>query len=259
MTFNYSFISNAKPKQIYHPNRQDNYFNKDMNFYICSSGGCGSTVIYNYLSNFGKVHHIHDRYPPNKLTYIGSENTDEGVYREWFNSAEIPEDKLNNYKVIFIYRNPLQVIYSRFAQRHGPNINHLKNIKCDNSGNIHIFDVLKSGKDLYKMEDFFDNYVTSNHERNYNLYCIKYEMFFNNISLFNKILGIPDVTYFYPEKRENPKQLQFQKQLNIIYGSLIKKMNSMRFIEIIPRKQELIEEKQELIEEKQELIEELET
>ena len=26
------------------------YFNKDMNYYICSSGGCGSTLLFNYLS-----------------------------------------------------------------------------------------------------------------------------------------------------------------------------------------------------------------
>jgi hypothetical protein len=232
----FNFISTSHKKYI-NPSivNPQKYFNKNMNFYVCSFGGCGSTVIFNYLSHFGNVYHIHDRYPPNKLTYVGNENTKEDVYREWFNSVPIPEDKLQNYKVIYIYRNPLQVIYSRFVQAHGPNINHLKNIKCINNGNIHIYDVLKIGRDLYKMEEFYDNYV-SNKERNYNIYCVKYEMFWNNISIFNKVLGIPDIKYLYPEKRERLKQILFQKQLNQIYRSLILKMNTMRFIELIPKK-----------------------
>jgi len=206
-------------------------FDKNKNFYICSSGGCGSTVIFHYLSNFGNVYHIHDRFPPNKLTYIGKQNTNEEVYSEWFNSIEIPEDKLQNYKVIFIYRNPINVIFSRYAQKYGPNVQHLQHIKCDNNGDINIYDVLKSGRDLYKMEEFFDNY-TMNKERNYDIYCIKYELFWNNISLFNKIMEIPDITELYPIKQETSKRLQFIVKLNIIYYSLINKMNKMRFIEI---------------------------
>jgi hypothetical protein len=227
-----------------------------MNYYICSSGGCGSTVIFNYLSNFGNVYHIHDRYPPNKLTYVGKENSSEDVYSEWFNKVEIPENKLNNYKVIFIYRNPLKVIYNRFAQKHGPNINHLKNIKCMNNGNINIYDVLKTGMDLYKMEEFFDNYV-NNTEKNYDIYCVKYELFWSNITLFNKVIGIPDIKQLYPEKKERPKQIQFQNRLNEIYNSLILKMNKMRFIEVIPKKVQ--EKTQEISEEKTQEISQQET
>jgi hypothetical protein len=209
-----------------------NYFNESKNFYICSFGGCGSTVLHNYLSNFGNVFHIHDRYPPNKLKYVGNNNTTEDVYSEWFNNVEIPEDEVKNYNVIYIYRNPIDVIYSRFAQRHGPNVNHLKNIMCENGGNINIFDVLKSGRDLYKIEEFFDNYTIPK-ERNYNIYCVKYEMFWNNIQLFNKIIGIPDIKELYPIKNEKIKSKQFYKQLLRIYERLILKMNRMRYIEIV--------------------------
>jgi hypothetical protein len=112
-----------------------------------------------------------------------------------------------------------------------------------NDGNINIFDVLKSGKDLYKMEEFFDNYVSMK-ERNYNIYCLKYELFWQNISLFNRMMGIPNIQHLYPEKRERLKQIQFQMRLNQIYNSLLRKMNSMRFIEIIPKK--YITEKSEI-------------
>jgi hypothetical protein len=213
-------------------NNQNNIFDKNRVFYVCSSGGCGSTVIFNYLKNFGTVYHIHDRYPPNKLEYIGNTNTEKDVYSEWFNGVEIPENELSNYKVIFIYRNPIKVIFSRFAQRKGPNVSHLQHIKCDNNGNINIYDVLKTEKDLYKLEEFFDNY-TKPSDKNYKIHCVKYELFWDNIALFNKTMGIPDIKSLYPVKQEKPKQLQFLSSLTKIYFSLINKMNFMRFIEIV--------------------------
>ena len=209
-----------------------NIFDKNKVFYVCSSGGCGSTILFNYLKNFGNVYHIHDRYPPNKLEYIGNVNSEKDVYSEWFNGVQIPEEHLDNYKVIFLYRHPIQVIYSRFAQKNGPNTTHLKHIKCDNGGNINIFDVLKTRRDLYKMEEFFDNYTIPN-ERNYNIYCVKYELFWDNISLFNRMMGIPDIKSLYPVKQERPKQFQFLIQLTTIYNSLINKMKTMKFIEIV--------------------------
>lgn len=211
----------------------NNIFNKELNFYICSSGGCGSTILFNYLSNFGNVYHIHDRYPPDKLCYTGKINTKNNVYEEWFNNTEIPENKLSNYKVIFIYRNPIDVIFSRFALPNGPNIPHMKNIKCDNNGEIYFGDVLNSCKDLYKLEEFFDNYTLPK-ERNYPIYCVKYENLFNNIELLNNILGIPNIKSLYPIKNERKKKYTYVKKLTLIYYSLIIKMRSMRFIEIIP-------------------------
>ena len=209
------------------------FFNKDLNFYVCSSGGCGSTIIFNYLNNFGNVYHIHDRYPPDKLCYTGKINTKEGVYEEWFNKTEIPENKLSNYRVIFIYRNPIDVIFSRFALPSGPNIPHMKNIKCDYNGEIYFGDVLRTSKDLYKLEEFFDNYTLPK-ERNYPIYCVKYEYFFNNIETFNNILGIPNIKSLYPIKSERKKKYTYVKNLTLIYYPLINKMNSMRFMEIIP-------------------------
>lgn len=208
-------------------------FNKDLNFYVCSSGGCGSTILFNYLSNFGNVYHIHDRYPPDKLCYTGNINTDQPVYEEWFNKTEIPENKLSNYRVIFIYRNIFDVIFSRFATPTGPNITHMKHVKCDNNGEIYFGDVIKSGKDLYKLEEFFDNYTILK-DRNYPIYCIKYELFFNNISSINIILGIPDIKSLYPIKNERKKKYTYVIELMNIYRSLTNKMNRMRFLEIIP-------------------------
>jgi len=213
--------------------------NQKMNYYICSSGGCGSTILSKYLSNFGNVYHIHDRYPPDKLCYVGRDNTNEDVYNEWFNKVEIPEEKLHLYKVIFIYRNPIYVIFSRCVRPRGPLVEHLQHIKCINNGLIGLGDVLKTGKDLYGLEEFYDNYTIPK-KRNYQIYCVKYENFFYNIELFNQILGIPNIKSLYPVKNETKKKYTYLKELGAIYYRLITKMNSMPFIKIVhPIKEEI--------------------
>ena len=240
MEYSFNFLEKLKSQDInsvvfkQNQNVTKTIFNKNMNYYVCSFGGCGSTIIFNYLSNFGNVYHIHDRNPPKKLKYVGKTNTSEDVYSEWFNTIDIPESEINNnnYKVIYVYRNPLKVIYSRLAQKNGPNVTHLKHIMCDNNGNIHLSDVLRSKRDLYKLEEFYDNY-SIRQERNYNIYCVKYEDFFNNISLFNKIIGLPDIKELYPAKHERHHKIHFEEQLTQIYKSLIEKMNKKQFIEVV--------------------------
>jgi hypothetical protein len=241
----FNFIKNAQhnQRQIYlnpninvqqniQQNIKNSIFNKNMNYYVCSFGGCGSTILFKYLSNFGNVYHIHDRFPSDKLKYVGKNNTDEDIYSEWFNNVEINESEITKYKVIFIYRNPLKVIYSRYINAHGPNKSHLQHIMCDNNGNISLRDVLRTNTDLYKMEEFFDNY-TKKKERNYKIHCVKYEQFWDNISLFNKTLDIPDIKQLYPIRHENNKKIYHIDRLYSIYFSLINKMNKMKFIEII--------------------------
>jgi hypothetical protein len=189
-------------------------------FYVCSYGGCGSTMLCKYLSNFGKVKHIHSRHPPQKLTRVG-----ENIYFEWFNTIEIPEHELSNYKVIFLYRNPVKAILSRFH-----NTKHLRHIQCEE--NITISDVISSKKDLYGVEEFFDNYINNN-QKNYKTYCVKYEDFWDNISTFNEKLGIPDNKDLYPVKVETEKDDSDETTvLYEIYDSMIQKMETMPFIYI---------------------------
>jgi hypothetical protein len=201
-------------------------------FYVCSSGGCGSTLLCNYLSNFGNVEHIHDRNPPEKLEFVGNRNSDEDIYSEWFNKVAIDENVLPNYKVIFLYRNPIDVIYSRFGGPRGTNINHLKHVMCKNEGNIQLNEVLFSKKDLYELEDFFDNYVYKTN-KNYSIYCIKYENFFNNIELINKVLEIPNINSLYPTKKERKEKQIHVNILKNIYANLNLKMRKMHAIEIV--------------------------
>jgi hypothetical protein len=197
-------------------------------FYVISYGGSGSYMIMRYLQSLGyNVHHIHSRKRPDNLTFVGNKNSNgTHVYFEWFNDIIIPTNDLSNYKVIFVYRNPIKAIYSRFS-----NPRHLKNVQCQNT-NIKLNHIIESKKDLYGIQDFFENY-TSDSPKNYKIYFVKYESFFDNIKDFNHILDIPNFPHKYPKEIQTSRKLIYYDELNDIYKSLIQKMDSMNFIEIL--------------------------
>lgn len=66
----FDFINKVTEKKNENIVLKKNIFDKNQNFYICSYGGCGSTVLFNYLSHFGNVYHIHDRYPPKNYNML---------------------------------------------------------------------------------------------------------------------------------------------------------------------------------------------
>lgn len=191
-------------------------------FYICSYGGCGSTILFNKLKNYGNIYHIHSRKPPNKLEYIGEENGGNS-YSEWFNGIQIPEEKLDNYYVIYIYKNPIKAIFSRFK-----NPKHLEHIQTDI--NIKIEDIISQKKDLYNIEEFYDNYTTKNENRNYKIICVKYEELFEKQNELSKLLNIGPLNLI---KKESKRKYKYLNELNNIYKNLIEKMNKNNFIFIV--------------------------
>jgi hypothetical protein len=182
-----------------------------MNFIVCSYGGSGSWMLVEYLRNFGTAYHIHDRYPPKKLTYPDEKS-------EQFSKREVEPDKLDTFKVIFIYRNPVPAIFSRFNS-----IYHLYNIQSKEMTYRSIF---SRNDDCFGLTEFYNNYMNKS-DRNYPIYCIKYETFFENVEKFNSIIGIT---------LTDPKQLPIRKEtrkynkpdetkhLGNVYEKLIKDM-----------------------------------
>jgi len=219
-------------------NKNDNPYKRDSrkNFYVCSYGGSGSTLLYRYLNKFGTAHHIHSKNPPLKL---------EKVTGEHFNGIQIDESELKNYTVIFIYKNPIKAIFSRYAivdknnnflsykpPNYLPYKPHLKNVECDRD-DISLNDCISENKDLYKLEEFFDKYTTPDKNRNYKILCIKYEDLWQNIEYLNYTLGIPTIKDSFPKKRETVRKNTIPEKLNEIYKPLIQKMEKMKFIEQI--------------------------
>lgn len=183
-------------------------------FYVCSYGGSGSYMLCNALKKYGDIQHIHSRKPPDNLEYVGNEKggNGRGSAGEWFNGITIPDNELENYYVIYIYRNPSLSIRSRFI-----NASHLKNVQCDES--IKIEDVLNSKKDLYKIREFYDNYIKPNEKRNYKIYCVKFEDIFHKQDELSKLLGIGKLNMVNASSRKH------DKELDIIYSDLIDEMN----------------------------------
>jgi uncharacterized protein YlbG (UPF0298 family) len=200
------------------------YHDPNKIFYVCSFGGCGSQIICHYLGWFGEVYHIHSRNPPEKLTTTGYAEGNNDP--EWFTGNEIKEGDLKKYKVLYIYRNPVDCILSRFD-----GIDHLKNIQCSD---VHVKkdDCVARNRDLYELGNFFDNY-TSKTMKNYQVYCVKYETFWDNIQEFNQLMEIPSIPSCIPERKETdkPKDEVYYKLLQL-YKPLIDKMNTMKAIEI---------------------------
>ena len=198
--------------------------NKNKVFYVCSYGGCGSKMLCEYLQHFGTVKHVHSRYPPAILTHIGLN----AKWSEWFSTIPIPRKDVANYYVIYIYRDPIKAIQSRFNMPQ-----HLAHIQTN--PNITLDQVIETRKDLYGIEQFFDNYTSPKIKRNYKIYCVKYENLFTNIEELNRALNIHgNNKSIYPVEivREKP-DLPNRAALEEIYANLKKKMERMSFITIV--------------------------
>ena len=209
-------------------------------FYVCSWGGCGSKLLCRYLNNFGKAVHIHDPNPPDILEYIGFKNNSWGwcpydlpeyEYKnknvcnrglEWFNGIKVNDE--HEYYVIFLYRNPVYSIKSRFWSPV-----HLKNIR---SPTIAISNVCKEKQDLFNIEEFYRNYMKK--RSNYKIYAIKYEELFDKIKELDQLFNINQNNEIKLEdKIETARNYKWDVDLNIVYKPLINSMKKNKFIEII--------------------------
>lgn len=188
-------------------------------FYVCSYGGSGSKMLCASLGKYGNVKHIHSRNPPNNLEYVGNEKGGK-VYCEWFNGVTIPDNELKNYCVIYIYRNP-----SFALQKRGSNPNHLQHIQVE--PNIMLDDVINTGRDLFKIREFYDNYTKPNKNRNYKIYCVKYEDIFDKQDELSKILGVGKLNLVNISSRKKSNT-----ELNDIYSNLIDEISKNDFIMI---------------------------
>jgi hypothetical protein len=205
------------------------YYDANKKFYVCSAGGSGSQMLCQYLGNFGDVYHLHSRNPPVKLTNTGYD--DHYTYAEWFGTTEIPESELYKYKIIFLYRDPVDVIYSRYIDCPAM----LKNVQCKDI-NVTVKDCIRENKDLFGLEEFFNNYVTPTLSKNYPIYCVKFEDFWQNIAFFNQTFSLPNILELHPvkEEKETPpiRNKEEEEKLRGIYQPLNDKMKKMRFIEM---------------------------
>ena len=216
---------------MFHPNKikQYRFGSYTMKtFYVCSFGGCGSTLLANSLKRYGRVEHIHSRRPPIELEYIGDNNGGD-TYYEWFNGIKVPEDELNDICVLFIYRNPIKAIYSRYIPYYEDcHKRHMDHVQIDR--NVELKDVLSQKNDLFGITEFYNNYTTRNEKRNYKIHCIKYEELFEKQDELSHLLEIGPLQL---HKKETMKNYSHYNTLAEIYKNLIDDMNNRSFIETV--------------------------
>lgn len=192
-------------------------------FYVCSYGGSGSKMLCNALKQYGKTYHIHSRNPPKDLEFIGNEGG-RNTYEEWFNGKKIPQDFQDEIYVIFIYKNPVNAILSRFE--HPAHLEHIQTNK-----NIKLADVIREKKDLYGIQEFYSNYIKNKNERNYKIYAVKYEELFEKHDELSKILQIGPLVLNKKETKRNKDENTLQI-LKDIYKETIQEMSENDFIKI---------------------------
>lgn len=194
-------------------------------FYVCSYGGCGSKMLTKTLAKYGKVFHVHTRFPPNRLQHITQEQ---------FNGIEVAPEELKNYYVIYIYKNPVKAILSRFCDDPKFNARHLEHVGCRK--NITIEAVLNESKDLYQIQQFYDNYTKPNPNRNYPVYCVKYEDIFERQAELSQLFDIGPLNLVKRETDHSEGERKYVK-LYAIYADLIQQMakNDFIFVQKPPR------------------------
>ena len=163
-------------------------------FYVCSYGGCASTMLCKFLSKYYKVFHVHSRYPPPKL--CGIKKTKITKEFEWFDYLRILKKKYKDkVTVIYLYREPSTSLLSK----HGWGRSHFSNIGLNPNKVKKFYDksietrlkYSKEKKDLFGIVNFFKNYVMKKYNRNYKIFCLKYETIWENLPVIFKKLKIP--------------------------------------------------------------------
>lgn len=194
------------------------------NIYVVSSGGCGSWCLVRYLKAIGyNTFHIHNRFPPIKLKNPANER---------FGDVELNEEELENSIVIFLFRvNIDNTIFSRFVERNWKQ--HLKHIQCsDNDASLE--KLLETKKDVFEIEDFYNNWTTPDTKRNYKIYAIKYESMFESIGIIADTIGIKRSKHSMSKREtQRPNFEMYRSQVREIYKDFIEKLDRQPVIQVI--------------------------
>lgn len=132
------------------------------------------------------VFHVHDRFPPAKLTYVREERN---TYR--FSAKDMTAADAEKTAVIFVYRDPAASISSRIEKSHCLNI---QGVNCDTLGrdkDMNLIQYVKNGRDDFMLRPHWKAYAEDRHE--YPIIFINSTQLWDP-SVFNEIvpkLGLP--------------------------------------------------------------------
>ena len=213
-------------------NSQEDYRRLKKIYYVCSYTGCGTMLLTTALENEETLVRIcHSRFPPDKLEFVFSDGLPEIPKKRKdynktmfkFNGTKVPDDLLDKITVIYIFKNPVNSIYSRLRNNFYAGFIESPHGQCE------LTDIIDQKKDLFELEQFFDNYTKPNPNRNYPIICVNYHKLFEEQDKLTEYLGIPPLGLV---KKENKHEMKDLETLEEIYKPLNDKIKNMPFMTI---------------------------
>lgn len=190
-------------------------------FYVCSYGGCGSTMLTKFLSQYGTTYHVHSAQPPTKLTH-----PIDTTYIDNFSSVPVPESELSRCKVIYIFRNPTHAQISVYGEYHRAHLELPNPEKYPNT----LAEYALAGVDTLKYKQHYLNYMKFE-SRNYQIIGVNYHKLWDRDTLEELFWALqlpPGAILKFPHKAERTHNTptEIVDALNVINTELIDIINA---------------------------------
>lgn len=130
-------------------------------YVVCSWGGVRSKMVVQWLQqsapNGIKVSHVHDRFPPKRLTTI---------VKERFSRTPVSEQERRTTAVIFLMRNPTKSISSRVSKQHCRNVQAEPELcaKFGDSKDENLALYVANGRDDWNLQKHWEAYADGEFE-----------------------------------------------------------------------------------------------
>ena len=185
---------------------------KPRTYIVVSYGGCGSKMLAGWLAQLPRkyakhVYHFHDKRPPDILRELPPPprpSTREQDFRARrfpgggrFRTETKPVADLDDYRVLYIFKDPVEAMVSRFGYGH---CKHLDG-DCGNEASFPKLDVYaQQGVDRMGLLAFFEAYTSP---QKYPIVALNYHKLWQNREAVMSALGLPaSLASSFPERTE---------------------------------------------------------
>jgi len=185
---------------------------KPRTYIVVSYGGCGSKMLAGWLAQLPRkyakhVYHFHDKRPPDVLRELPPPprpSTRERDFRARrfpgggrFRTETRPVADLDDYRVLYIFKDPVEAMVSRFGYGH---CKHLDG-DCGNEASFPKLDVYaEQGIDRMGLLAFFEAYTSP---QKYPIIGLNYHKLWQNREAVMSALGLPaSLASTFPERTE---------------------------------------------------------
>ncbi len=198
---------------------------KPRTYVIISYGGSGSKMLSGWISDLPKSHvvkvrHMHDPNPPEIMREFNrplNEATHQSDYRTRHipggmfprDTAEIPFDRYDEYRYVFIFKDPVEGLVSRYGHGHCMHVGG----DCPPEGNFpDLYEYAKGGTDWFKISNFFDNW-TGGGKTGYPVVLLNYHKLWDNLPEVVEALGLPEtMATSFPDRSETVRNEETGKR-----------------------------------------------